>query len=111
MEETTKQEKKWNPNPEGKGGFQDHPELRNNGGRVRNPMKEHIMKRFKEMTDEEKDAFLAPMDAYKRITLSEGHPRQDTEFTGKDGKDLKIIFDTCFNRNAITLSPTEDSTE
>jgi hypothetical protein len=35
MTETTEQVKKI-PNPEGKGGFQDHPELRNSGGRPKN---------------------------------------------------------------------------
>jgi hypothetical protein len=40
-DETTEQvldepKEKWNPNPEGKGGFQDHPELINPGGRPKN---------------------------------------------------------------------------
>ena len=31
-DKTTEQESKWLPNPTGKGGFKDHPELINPGG-------------------------------------------------------------------------------
>lgn len=34
--ETQKKKTKWNPNPTGKGGFGDHPEHRNPGGRPKN---------------------------------------------------------------------------
>lgn len=52
---TTKQVTRWwIPNPTGKGGFQDHPEFRNPGGRPKNI--ESVvwwMRKFLEMTKEE----------------------------------------------------------
>jgi len=86
MEQPTEQGVK--KNLRGKGGFGDNPQNRNNGGRVPNPMKAHILKRFNEMTDKQKDSFIKSIDAYKQITLAEGNPRQDNEHTGAGGKDL-----------------------
>jgi len=83
MTQTTKQVN-MNRNPEGKGGFQDHPELRNNGGRLPNPMKEYTRERFKAMTPEEKEEFrlkVSPIDQWK---MAEGNPTsEDTVFIGE----------------------------
>ena len=49
--ETTEQVEKKVPNPTGKGGFQDHPELINPGGRPKNVNSfAHWYRVFKEMT-------------------------------------------------------------
>ena len=84
-EETTQQVKKI-PNPTGKGGFQDHPELRNNGGRVANPLKEFQREEFANMTPDEKRNYLKEVDKYRRWTMAEGAPDTKTDITTKGEK-------------------------
>ena len=79
-EETTEQVKRI-PNPTGKGGFSDHPELRNNGGRIKNPLKEFQRKEFENMSDIEKREYLKEVDKYKRWTMAEGNPDTQTDIT------------------------------
>lgn len=81
MTEPSKQVKKWNPNPTGKGGFQDHPELRNNGGRPRNPLKEYQRERFSKMSEKEKEEFLKKVAPELRWRMAEGNPDTTTDIT------------------------------
>lgn len=85
MEETSEQVKRI-PNPTGKGGFQDHPELRNATGRPRNSLKGYVARKLAAMSDEEKDKWLiehsiAGIDQWK---MGEGAPRQGV--TGEDAE-------------------------
>jgi hypothetical protein len=90
MDTTTVQVKKV-PNPTGKGGFQDHPELRNNGGRITNPLKEFQRELFRNMTDEEKKEYLKDIDKYRKWTMAEGTPEQPTDITS-NGEGLTPIL-------------------
>ena len=91
MKEKTTQQVKKIPNPTGKGGFQDHPELRNNGGRIRNPLKEFQRQEFANMTDEQKRDYLVEVDKYRRWTMAEGNPEDTTDITS-NGEGLAPIL-------------------
>lgn len=80
MGETTEQVKQ-PPNPTGKGGFGDHPENRNDGGRLPNPLKEYSRAKFDSMTDKQKDNYLAKVAPIDRWKMSEGNPSNDTDIT------------------------------
>lgn len=80
--ETTEQVRRI-PNPTGKGGFGDNPQNRNNGGRVPNPLKEFQKREFESMSDDEKRKFLSKVDNYRRWTMAEGNPSNETEVKGK----------------------------
>ena len=86
MGKTTAQVRKA-PNPTGKGGFGEHPENRNDGGRIKNPLKEFQRQEFENMTQEQKRKYLADIDKYKRWTMAEGNPDTSTDITS-DGKPL-----------------------
>lgn len=73
--------KKKIPNPTGKGGFRDHPELINAGGRPKNSQRyDYWLQFFKDMDVEtfkkysksksEKEMFVAEAQAYARIAES-----------------------------------------
>lgn len=76
MDETSEQVNKPR-NPTGKGGFKEHPENINKGGRLPNPLKDFQRKEFMAMSDAEKRAFLKSVDKYKRWTMAEGNPDSD----------------------------------
>lgn len=80
MDKTTEQVKKV-PNPEGKGGFQDHPELINPGGRPKNSMKSFIAAKLAEMTNEEKEKWLKSMKISGEFQwrMGEGQPKLDVD--------------------------------
>ena len=74
---TTEQVKDMNRNPNGKGGFGDNPQNRNDGGRIKNPMKEFQRNEFKAMSDEKKREYLNDIDKYKKWIMAEGNPDSD----------------------------------
>ena len=84
---TTKQGNK-NNNPTGKGGFNEHPENRNDGGRLPNPLKAFQREKFEKMSDKEKEEFLNKIDEYKRWAMAEGNPPQP--ITGESGGDIVL---------------------
>lgn len=79
-----KPQKRKRGNPTGKGGFQDHPELRNNGGRIKNPLKEFQREQFMKMSDKEKLEFLNQVMPYQRWTMAEGNPDSHVDANVKD---------------------------
>lgn len=134
---TTKQVRKA-PNPTGKGGFQDHPELRSNGRWDKNNSFSYWMNFFKQL---DKDVFLtwekenpkhsmAASLAYARVFKSrtdlkefqevanrtEGMPKQSMELSGPDQGPIEVsevdaitrIYGA--NREAGTASKTNGST-
>jgi len=62
----------------------------NPGGRSKKPIKEHGLKIFNAMTDEQKDEFLKSIPAGERWRMIEGNPRQDTDITS-GGKPIPIL--------------------
>lgn len=78
-----------NRNPEGKGGFGDHPELINAGGRPKNSLKSYVAKKLAEMSDEDKDAFLKSISASEQWKMAEGNPHATTDVTS-GGKELPV---------------------
>lgn len=63
-----------NPNGTWKKGFCPNP-----GGRSKKPIKDYLLKKFNEMTDEEKEELIKKLPAYQQITLAEGNPKQEVE--------------------------------
>jgi len=63
--------------------------VHNPGGRPRNTMKDYIARKFSNMTDEEKEAWLTENRVSAEIIwrMGEGNPRQDTDVT-TDGEKL-----------------------
>ncbi len=89
--ETTEQVKKI-PNPTGKGGFGDNPQNRNDGGRIKNPLKEFSRKEFESWSDEEKREYLAQVSHIDRWKMTEGNPENTTDLTSAGEKlELKIV--------------------
>ena len=113
-DKTTEQESKWLPNPTGKGGFQDHPELINAGGRPKNSQRyDYRLQFFKDMDvtsfknyrneRKEDDMYVAEAQAYQRVVESlkdinawkvvadrtEGRAAQAVDYT-TNGKDIVI---------------------
>jgi len=99
---TTKQDKNMNRNPTGKGGFGDHPELINAGGRPKNAesfnywmdhFKTLPFEKFKKYKSEHPDMSMAAFGAYARVAKmidelkefqevanrTEGYPKQLVE--------------------------------
>lgn len=81
IDRTTEQAGKHNPNPKGKGGFKDHPELINAGGRPKNVQRyDYWLQFFKDMDVEkfrayskskpEGQMYVAEIQAYSRIAES-----------------------------------------
>lgn len=106
MKQTTTQQVKKAPNPEGKGGFQDHPENRNPGGwdpkntftYCLNYFKSLTIKEFNEWPDKhpENERTMAQQLAYFRVksaedlkeyqevaNRTEGMPKQTLDFTDR----------------------------
>lgn len=69
------------PNPTGKGGFGDHPENINPGGRPKNSLKSYAAKKLAEMSDEEKDKFLQELQKDLVWRMAEGNPHQTSDNT------------------------------
>jgi hypothetical protein len=105
------------PNPTGKGGFQDHPELINAGGRPKNAESfSYWYGQFKNMsvwelnnwqdTNPEDTRTVASDLAFTRIinakkdlrefqevaNRSEGMPKQTNELSGIDGNNIEVII-------------------
>ena len=114
---TTEQVEKNIPNPTGRGGFQDHPELRNPGGRPKNAESfAYLYGQFKNMsvrelknwqdTNPEDTRTVASDLAFTRIinakkdlrefqevaNRSEGMPKQTNELSGIDGNNIEVII-------------------
>ena len=51
-------------------------------------MKQWVKERLEVMTEEEREDFLNGLSKDIVWQMAEGRPKQDTELTGKDGKDL-----------------------
>jgi len=105
---TTEQVKKV-PNPTGKGGFGDNPQNRNNGGRVKNTLKEFQRQEFEKMSDDEKRAYLETIDSYKKWAMAEGNPENNTDITSK-GQAILVTAQEAIDRHAISRD-TEQSNE
>ena len=104
----TSEQVKWNPNPEGKGGFQDHPELINPGGRPKNSLKSYVAKKLAEMSEEEKDEFLKTISRSEQWRMGEGNPAQDN--THKvDGRLVLEISKEAATKYDVPHSDTENS--
>lgn len=107
---TTQQVRHWIPNPTGKGGFQDHPELQSPGGWKKESTYSYWLNYFKNLPLEEfvkypKSAMnMAAAGAYQRVKKSvenlqefkevadrtEGKPIQPTEVSGPNRGDLSV---------------------
>ena len=72
------------PNPNGRGGFGDHPEFINSGGRPKNSLKSYMARKFANMTDKEKEKWLKEhkIDGKTQWTMGEGNPSNETELRG-----------------------------
>ena len=77
------------PNPTGKGGFRDHPENINPGGKPKNSLKSYVAKKLAGMSDKEKDAYLKDIAKEFQWRMGEGNPTD--EITNPDGN-LKTII-------------------
>lgn len=99
--ETTKQVKKRIPNPTGKGGFQDHPELRSDGGWKKENTISYQYKRFLNMSPDElndfaktpsKDRTVAMDIAYSQVLASRKSLPHTKEITDRtEGKAAQAI--------------------
>ena len=91
-EETTEQVKRI-PNPEGKGGFGEHPELINPGGRPKNSLKDYIRRKLSKMSDEEKEKWLIDnkISPELQFRMAEGNPHQTEDITS-DGESVIPIY-------------------
>ena len=81
---TTEQVSEMNRNPMGRGGFGEHPENINAGGRPKNSLKSYQARKFAEMSDEEKEKWLNDNKilGIDRWKMSEGNPSNETELKG-----------------------------
>lgn len=98
--EDNPQNKLENRNPDGtyKPGVSGNP-----GGRPKGTMKEFISKKFREMTDEQKDAWLKEhkVQGIDQWKMGEGNPHS-TEDVTSDGKELNQILVKFLNGNDNT---------
>lgn len=85
------------PNPTGKGGFGEHPENINEGGRPKNSLKSYIARKLAEMSDEDKEKWLEEhkIDGKTQWTMGEGNPEQKSETDMKHTGEISIrdLFD------------------
>ena len=95
-------------NPTGIGGFRDNPQNRNDGGRIKNSLKEFQRQEFEKMSDEEKREYLKNIDNYRRWTMAEGNPKQDTDVTS-GGEKIMFVSEESQKRYASDISTKEDS--
>ena len=79
MSKSTEQVRDMNLNPDGKGGFGEHPENINEGGRPKNSLKSYVAKKLAEMPDEEKDEFLKKITPDFQWKMAEGNPHQSSD--------------------------------
>ena len=102
MDSSTRQEEKKGNNPDGKGGFGDHPEHINPGGEPKNSLKNYIAKKLAAMSDEEKDEWLETHDIKGEVQwkMGEGNPANNTDITS-GGKPL-ILPSTLIDKNDTT---------
>src|SRR3990167_9541904 len=106
--ESTEEANSFNRNPTGKGGFQDHPELRNAGGRPKNSLKTYVARKLAEMSEEEKETFLKSISASEQWKMAEGNPSNDN--THKVEAEITIVFDDSFKaKNETPQSTKADS--
>lgn len=75
---TTEQDEKRNPDGTFKTGVSGNP-----GGRPKNTLKDYLARKFSEMTDEQKEAWLIEHKVSPEIQwkMAEGNPKQDTDVT------------------------------
>lgn len=69
-------------------------------------LKEYAKRRLANMTDEEKEEFMNGLSKDIVWKMGEGNPKQDTEFSGKEGGPIQIAvvkYD-----NSTSQVPTED---
>lgn len=74
MEDATRQEKRKNTNPTGKGGFADHPEHRNALGEPKNSLKNYTARKLAALSDEDKEKFLKKIAPDFMWRMGEGNP-------------------------------------
>ena len=90
MNETTEQVNNV-PNPTGKGGFGEHPENINAGGRPKNSLKSYLARKLAGMSDEEKEKWLEDnkIDGKLQWTMAEGNPSNELEDNPTQGQKLE----------------------
>ena len=81
---STEQAKKMNRNPIGKGGFKEHPNNINPGGRPKNSLKSYVARMFAEMSDEAKKKWLKDnkINGIDQWKMGEGNPEQNSNIQG-----------------------------
>jgi len=104
MEEEPDNTKLTGRNPDGtwKKGFCPNP-----GGRSKKPIKEYGLKKFNEMTDEQKEEFLESIPAGERWRMIEGNPKQDTDITSA-GEKIFVIPSEIIRKNKLDELDEED---
>ena len=66
----------------------------NAGGRPKNTLKDHLRKKFKDMTDEERDEFLGKVSPEVKFKMAEGNPDSQTDVTsGGEPISLNVTFE------------------
>lgn len=85
---TTKQATSYvnmNRNPNGKGGFGEHPENINETGRPKNSLKTYVARKLAAMTDREKDQWLKEhkISGETQWKMGEGNPSNELEHKGE----------------------------
>jgi len=70
-------------------------------------LKDYDRRKFQEMTDEEKDAFLNTLNPEVRYKMAEGNPSNNTELSGEI-KTIAIASEV-LDKNDITSEPEQDS--
>jgi len=76
----------------------------NPGGRPRGGLKDYDRKKFLEMTDDQKEAFLKGIAPELRYRMAEGNPH-NTQETDVKGKVIIQIDNDVAEKNAITSDP------
>ena len=92
QEEVTTEQVRKVPNPTGKGGFGDHPENRNDGGRIKNPLKEFSRLEFESWDTEKKREYLDKVSAIDRWKMTEGNPDSDIDLKFDENTPLNVII-------------------
>lgn len=103
------------PNPTGKGGFKDHPELRSNGGWKKENVFSYQYRRFMNMSIEELKEYKAKKDkdrtvvedlAFRRVVEAQNSLLDVKEITDRtEGKAPQAIDITSKGESVIPIMP------
>jgi hypothetical protein len=80
----------------------------NPSGRPKNTLKEYDARRFREMSDEQKEEFLKTIPPEIRYRMAEGNPATATDITTK-GLPIIQLAEEIIEKNEIDTSPSNDS--